>query len=330
MRPMTPQPLTVFVNQKFPDGAANDLLARGLAPHSLVYSRSLTASNLAASAHDPAVDSADVAFGQPDPASILDAPRLKWVHLTSAGYDRYDRDDLRAALAARGGILTNSSSVYDEPCAQHALAMILAQSRQLGRTADNQRGNKAWPAAPIRRDCRLLTGQKVLLLSFGAIARRLVQLLAPFDCDVVAVRRRPTGDEPVKTVPETDVDQYLPHADHVVSVLPGGDATRGFMSAPRFARMKPTASFYNIGRGTTVDQDALVHALRSHQIASAWLDVTDPEPLPPYHALWTAPNCHITPHTAGGHHDEFHRLAQHFLDNLARHTSGQPLRDRVI
>ena len=323
-------PLTIFVNQQFPDDAANALLKSSLSAHHLVFSQSLTTSNLAASGPDPAIDAADVAFGQPDPAALLTAGRLKWAHLTSAGYDRYDRPDLRAAFKERGAVLTNSSSVYDEPCAQHALSMILAQCRQLTPSLDNQRADKSWPAAPIRRASRLLTNQKVLILSMGAIARRLIELLAPFDCDVVAVRRHPAGDEPVKTIPDAAVDEYLPHADHVVNILPGGDATRAFVSAPRLALLKPDAAFYNIGRGTTVDQPALLDALRSKRIAAAWLDVTDPEPLPADHPLWTAPNCHITPHPAGGHHDEFERLVRHFLANLDRFARGQALRDRVV
>jgi phosphoglycerate dehydrogenase-like enzyme len=94
--------------------------------------------------------------------------------------------------------------------------------------------------------------------------------------------------------------------------------------------MKEGAVFYNIGRGTTVDQEALVGALNGGRLAAAWLDVTDPEPLPPTHPLWTAPNCHITPHTAGGHNDEFHRLVGHFLGNLDRYVRGETLKDRVI
>src|SRR3954471_22085842 len=112
---MPTAPLTIFVNQTFPDDAANALLKDSLAAHRVLFAGATTTSNLAASAHDPAIDQADVAFGQPDPASVIAATKLKWVHLTSAGYDRYDRDDVRTALRSRGGALTNSSGVYEEP-----------------------------------------------------------------------------------------------------------------------------------------------------------------------------------------------------------------------
>jgi phosphoglycerate dehydrogenase-like enzyme len=170
----------------------------------------------------------------------------------------------------------------------------------------------------------------VVILSLGAIARRLAELLWPLGMNVIAVRRNPRGDEPVRTVAEARVEEVLPLADHVVNILPGGAGTRGFMSAARLAKLKSSAVFYNIGRGTTIDQAALLEALRNGRLAGAWLDVTDPEPLPADHPLWTAPNCHITPHTAGGHHDEFGRLVGHFLSNLSRFVEGKELRDRVI
>jgi phosphoglycerate dehydrogenase-like enzyme len=94
--------------------------------------------------------------------------------------------------------------------------------------------------------------------------------------------------------------------------------------------MKPTAIFYNLGRGDTVDQAALIAALSTNRLRAAYLDVTNPEPPPPDSPLWHLPNCHITPHTAGGHADEFQRLAAHFLANLRRYDEGQKLLDQVI
>jgi phosphoglycerate dehydrogenase-like enzyme len=325
-----PNPLTIFSNQRFPDDSANNLLTQSLSAHNILYSKSLTTSNLAASTHDAAIDDADIAFGQPDPLATITAPRLRWVHLTSACYDRYDRPDLRAAFAARGAIVTNSSSVYEEPCAQHLVAMMLALTRRLPQAQDNQRTEKAWPDKQLRRNSRLLTGQTAILLSFGAIARRVVELLAPYRMNLIAVRRNPTGQEPIRTIPESQLDTLLPQADHLLNILPAGQSTKHFISAKRLSLLKPGANFYNIGRGSTIDQVALEQALRTNHLAAAYLDVADPEPLPPTHSLWTTPNCHITPHTAGGHHDEFLRLVQHFLTNLDHFQKGETLNDRVV
>lgn len=322
--------LTIFINQKFPDDAANALLAKSLAEHDVVYSKSITTSNLAASGHDSAIDAADIAFGQPDPAALINAPKLKWAHLTSAGYDRYDREDLRAAMKSRGGMVTNSSSVYEEPCAEHLVAMMLSLARQLPVSLANQRETKGWPSAEIRKASRLLVGQTAVLLSFGAIARRVVELLAPYRMNLIAVRRTPTGKEPIRTIAESQLDAVLPQADHVLNILPGGAATKQYVSAKRFGLMKKGSYFYNIGRGSTVDQTALLASLQSGHLAGAYLDVTDPEPLPVSHGLWTVPNCYITPHTAGGHHDEFERLVRHFLENLQRFEKGEGLKDVVI
>jgi phosphoglycerate dehydrogenase-like enzyme len=322
--------LTIFVNQKFPNEAANALLAQSLAGHRVVYSKSITTSNLAASGADPAIDEADVAFGQPDPAAVIKAPKLKWVHLTSAGYDRYDRPDLRAAFKSRGAVVTNSSSVYEEPCAEHIVAMMFSLARQLPRSLDNQSKKRGWPDKEIRRSSHLLTGQTAVLLSFGSIARRVVELLTPLRMNLIAVRRKPTGDEPIRTITESELDAVLPTADHVLNILPGGEATREFVSDRRLELMKKGCCLYNIGRGQTVDQNALLHALNSGHLAAAYLDVTDPEPLPPDHPLWDMPTCYITPHTAGGHAEEFERLVRHFVGNVGRFEKGELLTDVVI
>jgi phosphoglycerate dehydrogenase-like enzyme len=94
--------------------------------------------------------------------------------------------------------------------------------------------------------------------------------------------------------------------------------------------MKTGAVFYNIGRGTTVNQSSLDSALRSGRLAAAYLDVTDPEPLPPDHLLWAAPNCFITPHIGGGHGDESLTLVSHFLENLKRFEAGEAMLDRIV
>lgn len=320
--------LTIWCNTRLPP-ATESRLSKSAAPHRLLFSLQRTG-NLAAGRADPLLAEADIAFGQPDPDQILSLDRLKWVQLSSAGYTRYDRTDLRETLSRRGTFMTTASSVFDEPCAEHVLAFMLAGARALPACIANQIGPRAWPITDIRSHSRLLVGQTAVLLGFGAIARRLVQLLQPLRMNLMAIRQTPRGDEPIPVHPVSSVESLLPQADHIIDILPSSPATDGFLNPARFAAMKPSAIFYNIGRGTTVDQDALLHALDTGRLAGAFLDVTVPEPLPPDHPLWKAPNCFITPHTGGGHIDEFDRVVDHFLSNLRLFESHSPLRDRVI
>ena len=115
-----------------------------------------------------------------------------------------------------------------------------------------------------------------------------------------------------------------------MNLLPDSSATRLFMNAARFAGMTRGARFYNVGRGTTVDQAALIAALKSGQVGGAYLDVMEPEPLPPDDPLWAAPNCHLTCHIGGGTANQDDKLAAHFLENLRRLEKGEPLVDRII
>ena len=272
---------------------------------------------------------ADIAFGFPDAQAVCESPKLRWVQLNAAGYTSFDQPTIRTALAGRGTIVTNSSDVYAEPCAQHLLAMIASLARGLPIALDAQRGDRSWRMA-LRPTLPLLNGQTVLLLGFGAIARRLVELLRPLEMNVIAVRRNLTGDESIRVVTVSELDQLLPTVDHLVNTLPANDQSVGFVSAARLAKLKAGAIVYNIGRGTTLDQDALIRELRTGRLSAAYLDVTNPEPLLPDHPLWDAPNCFITPHLAGGHRTEKERQVRHFLDNLRRFEQGAALRNRVI
>jgi phosphoglycerate dehydrogenase-like enzyme len=323
--------LTIWTNHELLPGPRARLLA-GLAPagHRLIQAAGSARSVLALGGKDPALAGADIAYGQPDPADVLNYPRLRWVALSTAGYTRYDRADFRAALAAKGIPLTNASAVFADPCAQHVLAGMLALTRNLPAQLRNQDGPREWRYFSDRYTNRVLTGQDVLLLGFGAIGRRLAELLAPFGVRLTAHRRTPRGDEGAAVVTGAGLDAALAAADHVVNLLPDSPATRGFMSAARLAAMKPGACFYNIGRGSTVDQPALIAALESGRVGAAYLDVMEPEPLPPAHPLWRAPNCFLTCHIGGGTGDQDEKLVAHFLANLGRYVAGAPLADRIM
>lgn len=305
--------MKIWTNTKYGE-AATALLREGIAGHQ--FTDDLT--------------EAEIVFGFTDPQQHKDSPPLRWIQVPAAGYEKFDTNESRTWLKERGIALTNSSSVYNEPCAQHVLAMMMALARRLPPACALQATSRSWPQWEERAEIRLLNGQTALLLSYGAIARRLCELLAPLQMNLIAVRRTPTGTEPIKTITEAELQDSLPAADHVINILPANPATREYVNAERFAAMKRGAIYYSIGRGTTTDQDALVAALQSGQLSSAYLDVTTPEPLPPDHVLWTMPNCHITPHTAGGHHNEQERLVSLFLENLRRLTAGEKLLDRIV
>lgn len=314
-------PLCIWTNYK-PLGFDAALLREKIPQHRIIVGTG--------SAPDSSLGQADIAFGHPDPQLVIDQKNLRWVHLNTAGYTRYDRDDVRAALKARNGILTSSSAVYSEPCAQHALAMLLSMARRLPHSLHNQSTSRAWPMNQIRADSVLLNRQIILLVGFGSIARRLAELLAPLGMEVIGFRRTIRGDEGIHMLKLSELDSMLPKADHVFNILPSAPATTQFFDADKFRKMKPSAIFYNIGRGDTVDQVAMRIALETRSIAAAFLDVTSPEPLPCDDALWTTPNCYITPHSAGGHANETERLVEHFAENLHRFENKEPLRDRII
>ncbi len=326
---MAKDKLTIWCNATFPAEITAKLKA-AIVPHELIFPAKLAATNLSAGEADPNLAHADIAFGQPDPDQVVKLPNVKWVHLTSAGYTRYDTDRFKAAMKARGSAFTNSSSVYDEPCAQHLLAMMLANSRMLPACLGDQSSDRSWVYADTRYKTFLLQGQTVILYGFGAIGRRLVEMLAPFKMNLIAVKRNPTSCPGVKVVTPKEADALLATADHIVNILPASPESEGFFNVERLAKMRHHAHFYNVGRGTTVDQQGLLACLETGRLAGAYLDVTTPEPLGADSPLWSAPNCYITPHIAGGHVNEFERLVGHFVENLVCFTSGKELIDRIV
>lgn len=280
---------------------------------------------------DPLIYTADIAFGQPDPDAIAKAQQLKWIQISSSSITRYDNTTIRALMAERNVMVTNSASVYAEACAEHAFAFMMAQSRQLPVALRTRvaGGEPEWHN--LRGSSVSLRGQTVLILGYGAIGKRLTELLGPFHMKIIVHRRHARGDEGVPVIDEAQLALTLAQGvDHIVNILPESASTYHFFDAARFARIRPGAVFYNIGRGSTVNQDALYDSLSSGRIKAAWLDVTDPEPLPDDHPLWALPNCFVTPHVAGGHLAESETLVRHFQVNLNRFVRGQPLLDRVM
>ena len=318
----------IFLNNRLSQ-EATDALNRGIGPLDTLTAPAQKVSVLGVGS-SYSLEGVDIAFGQLDPDRVLESTTLRWVHVSSAGYTRFDTPEFRTAVKEKGIIISNSSSVYAEPCAEHLLAFILAGARQLPASVNAvcENGSPEWDR--LRAGCVPLRGQKVLMLGYGAIARRLEEMLRPLGVTVSAFRKTPQGDEPIPIVAPDHLDTALSEADHVVNILPDNADTRFFFNQARFARLKPNARFYNMGRGTTVDQAALLEHLQARPLAMAWLDVTDPEPLPEDHPLRHCENCFITPHIGGGHQGESVSLVRHFLENLQRFRKAEPLIDRIM
>ncbi|WP_406164917.1 2-hydroxyacid dehydrogenase [Streptomyces sp. NBC_00996] len=244
-------------------------------------------------------------------------PSLRVVQSLSAGVD-----DVLPQLPA-GVTLCNARHVHSASTAEHAVALTLAALRGIPdfvRAQDAQRWQSGFRPA--------LADRTVLLLGHGSIGAAVEARLTPFECSVLRVARtaRQTSQGPVHAMKE--LPSLLPRADVVMVTLPLTDATLGLADARFLAGMKDGALLVNIGRGPVVDTRALVDALESGRLRAA-LDVTDPEPLPPGHPAWTAPNTLISPHAAATTSAFRPRALALIRDQLARYAAGEPLANVV-
>ncbi|PQZ97308.1 dihydrofolate reductase [Arthrobacter sp. MYb224] len=222
-------------------------------------------------------------------ARVAQIPGLRHVHLLSLGYE-WILEHL-----APGVSLSNSRGAVEDATAEHTLALVLASLREL----------PAAGAQQLKRDWNplwggTLHGATVLLLGFGGVGQEIYQRLLPFkpkEVFAVASRARQLANgTPVHGIDE--LPELLPQAQVVIVALPDAPSTRGLVDAGFLAQMPDQALLVNVGRGPVLDSDALLAELQSERLHAA-LDVTDPEPLPVAHPLWSAPNCLITPHIAG-------------------------------
>ncbi len=171
-----------------------------------------------------------------------------------------------------------------------------------------------------------LTGKRVLLVGHGAIGKEIERMLAPFHVHLTRIARNARHEEAVHAV--TELDSLLPSAEVIVLILPSTDETRGLIGTQQFALMRHGALLVNAARGPIVDTHALVEALQSGRIRAA-IDVTDPEPLPDNHPLWSCPNIMITPHVGGSSPQFTPRALRTAAAELRRYINGEPLQNVV-
>lgn len=250
----------------------------------------------------------------------LSTTNLAWFHSMSAGVD----SPVFATFLERGARLTTSSGASAPPIAGTVMLYLLALSRGLPGWLRSQAAHE-WTPEPFRE----LDGQRIVVIGYGPIGQEVVRLATAFRMDPVVVRRSARGDEPCPVRVLDELTDTVRDADAVVLALPLAPETRGIIDTDVIAAMAPTAVFVNVGRGELVDQAALTEALASGRLAGAGLDVFDPEPLPPDDALWDLPNVIISPHNSGSSTGTTARVAEIFLDNLARFVRGDALRNEI-
>jgi D-2-hydroxyacid dehydrogenase (NADP+) len=250
------------------------------------------------------------------------APRLAFIQSISAGTDQYSRDALRAA----GIRVASAQGVNERAVAEHAIALLLAMTRQIPQARDNQTAKK-WRGmiGDISQREDELGGKTLVIAGMGRIGSRLATLAKAFDMRVIGVRSDPSkgaasADEVVGAARLVDV---LPQADFVALTCPLTPETENLIDAKALTAMKSSAYLVNVARGRVVNEPALVEALEQKRIAGAALDCVWDEPLPTTSALWGVPNVLITPHTAGETRRYEDNVIDLLLENLERLWRGE-------
>jgi phosphoglycerate dehydrogenase-like enzyme len=247
---------------------------------------------------------------------LAENPQLEWVQLPFAGVDAF------ASVLPHPVVFTSAKGSYREPVAEHALALCLALARKLPERVVAKTWGKKFAVS--------LYDSHVVIVGGGGIAEELVSLLAPFKSRVTVVRKHTSDIEgSTETVGFERLDEFLPQADFVVLAAALTSETLYLFDARRFSLMKPTAYVVNVARGKMIDSGALIDALRNETIAGAAVDVTDPEPVPDGHALWTTPNLLITPHTADTNAQVVRLFSQRIDANVRAWLTGSEWVGRV-
>jgi len=258
-----------------------------------------------------------------DPGLVGDAPNLELFACTFAGTDHVPTDE----LAARGVAVTNAAGIHAPGIAEQSIGSMLVFARRL-HEAWRRKTNAEWRHFQSGE----FAGSTVTIVGLGTIGRAVTQRLEGFEVDTVGIRHTPSKGGPTDEVYGFDdeaIHDALSRSGYVVVACPLTDLTRGLIGEAEFATMPPDAVVVNAARGGIVDTEALVAALRTNGIRGAALDVTDPEPLPADHPLWTLENCLLTPHTGGHTPNHWDRLADIVAENVDRLGSGSELRNLV-
>ncbi|MEU6789581.1 D-2-hydroxyacid dehydrogenase [Nonomuraea angiospora] len=275
------------------------------------------------------LDSADALLGIPDvdPAALARTvqsnPRLRWVHTTSAGGGQQVGKAGLSPSHLQRVTFTTSAGVHGSPLSEFVVLGVLSGAKDLPRLLQ-LKGRRQWGERWMSRQ---IAGQKVLILGFGGIGRAVARSLAALGMSVTATSRHADAKhlDVDRFVSIDELDDVVGEMDVVVCALPGTDLTRRIVGERLLARVKRGVTFVNVGRGSVVDEPALIAALEDGRIGFAALDVFEVEPLPAASPLWGMPNVLISPHTAALAVDEEAAVVELFADNATRLLDGHEL-----
>ena len=269
---------------------------------------------------DEVLARAEVLMNYGDKSQIAPAKNVRYIHTISAGIDGYIDEVDRCHGSALP--VTNGAGVYSDAVGEHVIALLLAVVHGIVPSVRNM-AEKQWPAIPMLGN---VNGKTIAVLGTGDIGNNAARICAAMGARVLGFKLHACEPFPPYSeiyTGDDGLDALLPQADAVLVCLPGSPFTKDMLDARRIGLMKAGSVLVNIGRGSIVNTEALMAALRSGHIAAAGLDVTDPEPLPPDHPLWTCPNVLITPHISGlGASKQKH--AEWFAENLRAYLEGRP------
>ena len=253
------------------------------------------------------------------------APKLRWLQIHPAGAERPIYRELRD----RGVKVTTASGATAVTVSHSALGAVIALNRRFPLLADAQRRH-AWEPRIGERAPRDLKGQCAVVVGMGPIGRNIAALLKVLGMKVIGARRTAQPVEPCdRTVAYDRLGEVLPEADWLILCCPASPLTRGIANAAAFAAMPAGSHFVNVARGEIAVEADVIAALASGQLAGAYLDVFEREPLDPASPLWDMPNVLVSPHTASHSLGQNEAIFEIFLDNLARWRAGQKLRNDV-
>ena len=256
---------------------------------------------------------------------LKDAKKLKWLHSTAAGVAQLMYPELRDS----GILVTNPSGVFSVPMAEHTMGLLLALARNFPDSV-RQQDRANWSQQELwdkPQHLAEINGQVLLIVGYGSIGRELAKRATAFDMRVWGVTRSGEGDgaHVEKLFPAARLHEALPEADYVVISAPETAETKHLIGAAEMAKMKRGARLINVGRGSLLDEKALISGLETGGLGGAAMDVAQTEPLPKDSPLWNAPNLFITPHTSALSDRLWKRQTALLLELLERWFDGREM-----